>query len=297
MNQDILFSIPDFYKNFALNLNLIELMEGHPEYFYSNVKVDSCYGSFPGAIWNGGRATIGQATFSNIVATLSPFLKKGISIRYTFTNPLITGKHLYDYYCNRILEISESCAAADSITAEIGVTINTDLMKNHIEKSFPSFYTVWSTTKSIKSIDELNELSKDNITVAYYGMNNTEAIEKFEHPENVEMLVCEACIPSCPNRSDHYAEIAKLQMVDPSSNFKCPHNCELYMYYDTVVKRPHYISYDDIVNTYLPLGINKFKISGRNDHVVNIIENYVNYFCLPEHRDRVRNMLLLGQLS
>ena len=57
--------------------------------------------------------------------------------------------------------------------------------------------------------------------------------------------------------------------------------------------RDHYVSIDDIRDVYLPLGINKFKISGRSDHPVNIIENYVNYFVKPEYRDTVRNKLLI----
>ena len=58
------------------------------------------------------------------------------------------------------------------------------------------------------------------------------------------------------------------------------------------VKRNHYVSIDDIRNTYLPLGINKFKIGGRHDSKVNLIENYVNYLVKPEYRDDIRNKLL-----
>lgn len=152
---------------------------------------------------------------------------------------------------------------------------------------------MWSTTKGVNSLEETNELSKDRLTVLYYGMNNTTALQKLEHPDNIEVLVSEACIENCPNRMNHYKSIGQLQLLQPSEPFKCPYGCESYFYYEKPVTRDHYVSIDDIREVYLPLGINKFKIGGRQDHPVNLIENYVNYFVKPEYRDDIRNKLLI----
>ena len=283
-NKVIEFSIPDFYNYFQLNLNLLTLMKKQPGLFMEDVKITSVYGSFPGCIWNSGRAILGQATFENIIATVKAFNDLGISVRYTFTNSLITGMHLMDYYCNTILQITES--------EMNGVNVNKDILNNHVAKSFPKFYRMWSTTKDTKTVEEVNKLSADQLTVLYYGMNNTDALDQLEHPENIEVLVSEACIENCPNRQDHYADISKLQLIQPSVGFRCPHGCEQYYYYELPVKRRHYVSPDDIRNIYLPRGIYQFKIGGRNDSIINVIENYVNYFAKPEHRDNVRNILL-----
>ena len=279
------FSIPDFYRFYKLNMDLISLWRAQPELFRPDVEIGSVYGSFPGFCWNSGRATIGQADYKNIVATVKAFNDLGISVRYTCTNSLLTEKHFNDYYANKILEITESSMN--------GVTVNLPTLDQYISYHYPKFYHVWSTTKGVKSISDTNAISADRLTVAYYGFNNTTAIRKLEHPENIEILVCEACIPNCPNRKEHYEDISKLHITEPSKGFTCPHNCEIYYYYETVTKRRHYVTWDQIKKEYLPRGIYQFKISGRNDNPVNVIENYVNYFAKPEHKDNVRNKLLI----
>lgn len=264
-------------------------MQQEPEKFYDDIKIDSIYGSFPGCIWNSGRAACGWASIENIVNTVAAFNQQKISVRYTFTNSEIKGRHLLDYYCNTILQNTGKLVEG----VQNGVNINQPILADYIAKNYPEFYLLWSTTKGINSIEETNKLSEDRITVLYYGMNNTTALNELTHPENIEILVSEACIERCPKRFEHYSSIGKLQLLEPSEAFQCPYGCEQYFYYDTPVKRDHYVSIDDIREIYLPLGINKFKISGRQDHPVNLIENYVNYFAKPEFRDNVRNKLLI----
>lgn len=288
-NKTILFSLPDFYNLFPLNMNLIKMMQDYPGWFRDNVKVDSIYGSFPGCIWNSGRGQFGQSPLENIVQTIAAINKEGVSIRYTFTNSLIEQRHFKDYYGNTILAYSEQTGMG----VKNGVNVAVPEFAQYIEDNYPNLYLMWSTTMTIKSVDRVNELSEDRLTVPPYTMNNTDAIYDFAHPENIELLCCEACIDSCPNRAAHYADISKGQMLLPSKGFKCPHNCEMYYYYDLVPNRKHHITYESMVEDYLPNGINKFKISGRNDNVINVIERYAEYFPRDEYRDQVRNHLLI----
>lgn len=289
-SQKILFSIPDFFYGYQLDMSLIGLMNDDKEgkKFYDDVCIDSIYGSFPGCIWNSGRAACGWTNIENIVNTVAAFNKLGISVRHTFTNSQITGRHLFDYQCNTILQATGKVVEG----IQNGVNINQPILADYIAKNYPEFYLIWSTTIGAKSIEEVNKMSSDRLTVLYYGMNNTKALTELEHPENIEVLVSEACIENCPKRSEHYASIGKLQLLQPSEEFRCPYGCEQYFYYDMPVKRSHYVSINDIRNTYLPLGINKFKIGGRHDSKVNLIENYVNYLVKPEYRDDIRNKLL-----
>lgn len=293
MEKEILFSIPDFYFLFDLNMLLLKLRQDEPTKFYEDVKIDSIYGSFPGCIWNSGRAACGWASIENIVATVAEFNKLGISVRYTFTNSEIKGRHLLDYYCNTILQATGSIVEG----VHNGVNVNQNILAEHIRKNYPEFYLLWSTTKGVDSIEETNQLSEDRLTVLYYGFNNTTALKELTHPENIEILVSEACIERCPKRMEHYKSIGNLQLLQPSEPFRCPYGCEQYFYYEGPVKRDHYVNIDDIRDVYLPLGINKFKISGRQDNPVNLIENYVNYFVKPEYRDDIRNKMLIGYLA
>ena len=103
----ILFSLPDYYGFFNLNLTLLNLMENQREKFYDDIIIDSIYGSFP-CIWNGGRFYEGSTSFRNIIATTTPFTERGISLRHTFTNCLLTKEHLQDTLCNKICELTHN---------------------------------------------------------------------------------------------------------------------------------------------------------------------------------------------
>ena len=48
------------------------------------------------------------------------------------------------------------------------------------------------------------------------------------------------------------------------------------------MKRKHYISYDDIVSIYAPMGFTHFKIVGRFANRENLVESYIQYFIKPE---------------
>ena len=285
----IYFSIPDFYNYYNLNLNLLKLMKTCPDWFRDNVVIDSIYGTFPGCIWNGGRSQFGGSPLNNIQATVAGINGAGIQIRFTFTNKLITEESFLDNYGNTILQVANNGMNA--------VNVNNPAFAGYISRNYPSYQLIWSTTKGIKEVEEVNALSEDRLLVPPYAMNNTDAVTKFIHPENIELLCCETCIDNCPNRSYHYECIAKAQMLQPTEKFRCPHGCEQYFYYETIPHRNHHITYEDMVKRYLPIGINKFKISGRNDNVINVIERYVNYFPKDEFKDTVRNHLLINHFN
>lgn len=290
----ILFSIPDFFFLFDLNMILIQLMEKERNKFYDDVKIDSVYGSFPGCMWNSGRASVGWTPVENMISTTKAYNELGVSVRHTFTNSMITGRHYYDHYCNTVLQ---NCASAVR-GIDNGVNVNAPGLADYIAQNYPEYYLIWSTTKGVNDVKETNKLSEDRLTVLYYGMNNTKALKDLTHPENIEILVSEACIERCPKRFDHYESINKAQLMIPQGEpFTCPYGCEGYFYYDVPVIRDHYVTIDDIREVYMPLGINKFKISGRNDSPVNVIENYVNYLVKPEFRDNIRNKLLIMYLQ
>lgn len=285
----IYFSLPDFYNYYDLNLHMVKLMKDYPGYFRSNVVIDSVYGSFPGCIWNGGRVQYGGCHLENMQATIAGYNQLGISVRFTFTNRQITGRHHMDYYGNTILQVADN--------GMNGVNTSVDTFADYVQANYPSYYLINSTTRKINGVDDINELSETTLTVPPYTINNTDAIDKLTHPENIELLCCETCIDNCPNRSAHYDCLSTAQMLRPTEPFKCPHGCELYYYYETVPTRKHHISIEMIEEQYLPRGINKFKISGRNDNVINVIERYVNYLAKPEYRDAVRNHVLINHMS
>ena len=295
MGENIIYySLPDFYNFYQLNTNLLKMMQEHPGWFRENIKIDSMYGTFPGCIWNSGRVQFGMSDYNNIVGTISSLNQMGISIRFTFTNGKLKGRHFKDYYGNVILKIADELSS--QLPVKNGVNVSSESFADFIQSNYPNLYILWSTTKGLKTADEVNELSKDHICVIPYQMNNTDIIDKFEHTENIEVLCCESCIDNCPDRQNHYADLSAAQLLEPNNGFKCPHGCEMYYYYSNIPKRKHYIPPELIESHYIPRGINKFKISGRNDNIINVIERYVTFLPKPEYKDEVRNHLLIDHL-
>ena len=279
------FSIPDFYGNFGINVKLIDLFEKHSEMINDGVVIESVYGCFPMAIWNGGRIFSGITNATNAEDTIAYFNNRGVSCRFTFTNCLIEDKHLNDTWCNTLMEIGNNGSNA--------VIVNSDILNDYIRKTYPNYSRISSTTKVIRSIEEFNvECMRDfDICVLHYDFNNKfDELEKIVYPEKVELVVDERCIPNCKAREAHYAAISKGQLGLRNAKFN---GCLAGSVdnYEIVMSRPHYVSYQDIVEKYAPMGINHFKIVGRFEKKEHVVESYIQYFIKPEWQTTARLML------
>ena len=99
--MEVGFHIPDILNHHRINVILYETIKQNPEMFRDGVKIASVYGVFPTAMWNGGRFSGGQPVDSNFMKRcVEDYNSRGIPVRYTFTNPLITKEHLGNHYCN-----------------------------------------------------------------------------------------------------------------------------------------------------------------------------------------------------
>ena len=279
------FSIPDFYGNFGVNEKLLNMFEKHPEMINDDVVVESVYGCFPMAIWNGGRFIGGNTGAVNVENTLAYFNNRGVSCRYTFTNCLIEKKHLNDTWCNTLMEIGNNGSNS--------VIVNSDMLNDYIRKTYPNYSRVSSTTKVIRSIEEFNaECERDfEICVLHYDFNNKfDELKKITYPEKVELVANEYCVPNCRVREAHYELISKGQLGFRNIQFNgCSGRVNSYT---DIINRPHYVSYKDIVEKYAPIGINHFKIVGRSAKKERVVESYIQYFIKPEWQTTARLLLM-----
>ncbi len=299
MNNIIKFSIPDYWYFFDLNKNFIEYKQKYSEAFRDNCEIDSIFGSFPSCCWNGGRIIAGNTDYENIYETIKFFNINNISVRHTFSNLLLNENHNYDTLGNTILQISSELSSKYNIIN--GSTTGSRTLFEYIANTYPEIQLIYSTTLEVRDIEVINKMSENNIVVvSYYFNNKFDLIKQFEHPENIEFICSEdGCIDNCPDRNNHYYFISLKNSYQLSNNteknFNCP-NKKINYYYKNTASRKSYISYNNIIENYLPLGFNKFKISGRainKENPINTIENYINYFVKTEYRDIVRNELLL----
>ena len=251
-------------------------------------------------MWNGGRpSNYDQCDASYVKNVIKAVNAKGIPVRYTYTNMLLTEEDLQDPYCNFCMK------AGDNGMNE--VMIFSPILEKYIRENYPGYKLNSSTCKEIRDINLVNEeLKKDYyLVVLDYNFNNKfEELKKIEDKARCEILVNTLCIPNCPRRGKHYENIAKNQRII-LKNRKMPADKQIplehwYCEYGefncvhTIQGYSTYISPEDIWDKYVPMGFNNFKIEGRTMHPLNVIESYVYYMAKPEYKDIVRLKLGLS---
>lgn len=303
------FHLPDFAVKYRFNMVFLAMMHNCPQYFREGIEIASFYGTFPQSLWNGGRTLNERCDKQYVRAVVKEFDRLNIPLRFTFTNPLITEKHLNDDFCNFILKTAEN--------GRNGVIVVSTILEQYIRENYPGYKITSSTCKRITDINALNdELEKNyDIVVLDYDFNNKfELLELVKNKEKCEILVNACCRANCPNRVKHYHDIGAFQIaycehlqkkpdkpfipenygVMSDMNRDCP-----YMSYDAADIRdlPNHISPDAIYEKYLPMGFSQFKIEGRTANIFNLLENYIYYLIKPEFKDKARLMMLMNMRS
>ena len=298
------FHLPDFTKHFIFNIVFAEFLKECPDYFREGVEIASVYGTFPPAIWNGGRFQYGQCDKGFIKQVIKEFNNRGIPLRFTFTNPVLEKKHVHDEYCNMIMHL------ADNGLNE--VIVASPVLEDYIRKNYPSYKLTSSTCKRITDPDKLyEEVDKDyHIVVIDYDLNNKfDVLEKIPDKEKCELLVNACCNPGCRLRSEHYRSIGAEQLAyaehlkrNPNGEFDFRKAVKYKDYINEDILRckcmsrsvfqikglSSHISPDDIWEKYIPMGFSQFKIEGRTIELFNLIEHYMYYMIKPECRDEAR---------
>lgn len=221
--KEVYWHLPGFCYFRLLNQVIINLMKDYPEKFREGYRIGSVYGTFPGAIWNGGRAVFGITGKSDIENILKIYNSREIPVRFTWTNSLLEEKHLQDTYCNLIMRLADNGLNQ--------VLVNTPVLEEYLKREYPDFKRISSTTKRITGVDGvLEELQKDYFLVVLdYDLNhNEEALKKLEpYAGRIEILVNEVCYPGCAYRAEHYKQQSQMQLeFDVNTAFPCPNKTQ-----------------------------------------------------------------------
>ncbi len=285
MDKKIYWHLPGFCYLKNLNQIIIELMKEYPYYFHDGYCVGSVYGTFPGAIWNGGRTVLGFSSKNDIVKTLKEYNDAGVPVRFTWTNSLITEAHLNDTLCNLIMRLADNGMNQ--------VLVNRPVLEDYLREKYPNFKYISSTTKRITDPEALKkELEKDYFMVVLdYDMNHNEEILKSLEPmaDRVEILVDEICFPNCQRRVDHYRDESLKQLeFEIAPPFDCP-NKKIRSFEDCK-KRPSFIS-DTQINDYIEKGFCNFKLVGRGLPQDMVLDSYLYFLIKAENRDKARRRI------
>lgn len=276
MKKEVYWHLPGLCSFRYLNQILLNLMEKYPEKFKDGYRIGSVYGTLPGAIWNGGRASFGMSNKGDIEKLIRAYNSKGVPARFTWTNSLLEEKHVWDTYCNLIMKLAAK--------GKNQVLVNNKILEEYIRKEYPMYQIISSTTKRILNKDTLlEEVSKDYyLVVLDYDLNHNEKVLAMlePHASKIEILVNEICVPGCKKRQEHYLNQSQAQLeFDAALPFRCPHDTKN-RNFSECKKRPAFLSNEEIEN-YIKRGFVNFKIVGRGLTQEFVKDSYM-YFLVNE---------------
>lgn len=287
------YHLPGLFEFYGLYRVFLPLFYEHRDYFYEWCDIGSVYGAPENCIWGGGRIEEGTQNPKDILALLKEY---GISGRLTFSNSLLSGKHLSDSRCNAICRMFE-----ESDGPENGVIVHSELLLDYLRRTYPGLYFVSSTTKVLTEFPELlKELNREEfryvvpdfrLNKKFKEWNTLSSAEK----DKVEFLCNECCSFGCKDRKACYESVSRLNLGEVGEEHRCsaPDAEEGYVF-SKAMKNPGFLSTEEIREEYLPMGFSNFKIEGRGLGSALILEFLLYYMTKPEHQLEVREKVYLS---
>ena len=224
--------------------------------------------------------------------------KYSISSRLTFSNSLLKPEHLIDRNCNSLCELFSGSKGVQN-----GVIIYSELLLEHIKNNYPNLYFVSSTTKVQTDFDQfLKETERIDFKYVVPDFRMNKLYDKLDtlsqvQKDKVEFLCNECCSFSCKDRKACYENVSKKNLGEDCPEHICtaPDAKDGYRF-SKAMKNPEFISIDDIINTYLPLGFSNFKIEGRGLGSAVNLEFLLYYLTKPEYQLTVREEIYLDSM-
>lgn len=285
------FYLPGFsnYEQNIINLYFIDLLNSNPEYFYDNIKIKAVYDCFYGMKWNGGRCIYGNLSLTDAIEILEAYNGRNVSLRFTYTNNQLTENLYYDKQCNIITLLAHN--------GQNEILISDDKFYSFLKQLYPNYKYISSTTKCLLDENFIKyELDKFYLTVLDYRKNkNFKLLEQLDK-NKVEILLNPYCGLGCQNRLEHYTVISRSQIKNSGqleSDWITEGNCKWYCpdFLENIKNNPAVIKKEEF-QQYIDMGFKHFKIEGRTNNIVDVIESYLYYMVKPEYIDEIRHKAL-----
>lgn len=274
----------NFYIHFAKYTQL------HAERFMPNTRIASFYGTFKGAIWAGGRVTVGaNPSPINMEDAIHKINDAGIAVRYTFTNSVLEERHLGDTFCNLAMELANN--------GKNEVLVNSPILENYLRKHYPNFKFIQSITVAERNVNKINEATKkyDLVVIDFHDNRNFDFLEKIQDKGKIEILMDGHCPSSCAFAKKHYRNISLVNshQANPAEGRCLIPNREGHKgFYDILEKnKDTSLTFDDVYKRYYDMGFRHFKMVGREEPFFTPFEALMYYFSKPECRERTSSDL------
>ena len=286
------YHLPGLFEFGELYRAFLPLYREHRDWFYDWCDIGSIYGAPADCLWGGGRAGFGEDRPEEVLALLKEY---GISGRLTFSNSLLRQEHLADPKCNALCAMFERGGGAQN-----GVILASDLLLEHLQRNYPGFYFVSSTTKVLREFAELEkELQRPafRYVVPDFRLNRELSRLKAlpqEQKGKLEFLCNECCWFACAQRKQCYEAVSRKNLGEEGAEHVCssPGAARGYRFSDAMAN-PGFIGIEEIQRNYLPNGFSQYKIEGRSLGSALILEFLLYYMTKPERQLQVREEIYL----
>ena len=286
------YHLPGLFEFYELYRVFLPLFREHREYFYEWCEIGSLYGAPADCIWGGGRVGYGEDRPEDVAELTREY---AVSARLTFSNSLLREEHLSDRKCNALCARFETGGAVPN-----GVIVSSELLLRYLQKNYPGFYLVSSTTKVLTGFTQLKaELDREEYRFVVPDFRLNRAFDRLstlseEQRRKVEFLCNECCSFTCPDRKNCYENVSRRNLGEECAEHRCvaPEAARGYRFSEAM-KNPGFIGVGDIQKLYLPNGFSQFKIEGRSLGSAVVLEFLLYYLTRPEYQLKVREEIYL----
>lgn len=273
------FTLPEFYFNKDIIGFFTQLSKEKNNYFKYKVNFSSAYGNFPYAYWNGGynNNLKNGVSYSEITNFFNNF--KILPIRLNCSNICLEKNDLYDRYNNEILSIFENGINM--------IEFSNFEIYEILKEKYPFYNFILSKNCDFLCSLDINILNKINKSKDLYLISLPERftldknfLTKIKKRSNIELTIN----PICNIRCGQYLNCQK------NENFSQFNYQDINFYKNCQEKKSYenyfpYLSLEDIVNKYVPLGFHNFRINNViDDNKDSLIMFLVNYFIKEEKK-------------
>ena len=289
------FHLPGLFEFYELYSVFLPLFREHREYFYDWCEIGSIYGAPADCLWGGGRVGFGNEAPEQVAELMR---KYAISARLTFSNSLLREEHLSDRKCNSLCALFEKGGPVRN-----GVIICSDLLLQYLQKNYPGFYYVSSTTKVLTEFSQFeDELNRGDFLYVVPDFRLNKEYQRLSalseaQKQKVEFLCNECCWYECPDRKKCYENVSRKSLGEDCEDHICvsPDAHKGYRFSDAM-KNPGFIGLKEIRDFYLPNGFSHFKIEGRSLGSAVVLEFLLYYMTKPEYQLKVREEIYLDSM-
>ncbi len=217
---------------FEHDMKFFQLVEASKRLFGCDLPIESVHGCHC-IMWNSGRVypyqmryrSMGDEELDGFPGLLKKYNDAGISVYYTFSNPLIQEEHLDDPSGNYLLEVLAKQNVAEGPCSKAnGVIVSSDALSSYIRNRFPQLKQKASIIKADcempnkkggRSPEYYEELAErfDRVMIAPDDNFDECMLERLSrNADKYEVLVNETCTRGCVTRDSHYKDGAEFSL-------------------------------------------------------------------------------------